>query len=261
MSGKLRRSLIRPASFLLAGLTLLAACSEGSRTLGIQVDFTLTPQPENQAPQPAGPKRVVNTEGTEIRLQTAYLAMWSVQLQTECDQPGFVWNKSWGPSLDWLISPAMAHSDSSPTLFGTPTIINLLAADGEPQSWGTLAPPADVYCGATWQVLAADEDAENLPEDTAMAGLSIVLAGTYGPDNQPLSLSSSRALSPSKRRFAIALNLDSEQKQAHVQLRLPYDRWFDGVDLDALARGDDSAITQLLQSISQTASVEVEVLN
>lgn len=251
---------IRPASLLLAGLTMLAACSEGSRNPGIQVSLTLTPQPQIQALQPAGPKQVVNTEGTEIRLQKAYLAMWSVQLQTECDQPGFVWNKSWRPSLDWLISPAMAHSESSPTLFGTPTVINLLAADGEPQVWGTLAPPADAYCGATWQVLAADEDAENLPSDTNMVGLSIVLEGTYGPDNQPLSLSSSRAFSPSKRIFAITLDLDSEQNQAIVQLQLPYDRWFDGLDLDALARGDDTAITQLLQSISQSATANVGVL-
>ncbi len=251
---------LRPVDLLLASTLLLGACSEGSRSTGVQVYFTLTPEPENHAPQPAGPKQFTNTEGTAIRLDKAYLAMWSVALHTDCDDSGFVWNRSWTPRLDWLISSAHAHTDASPTLLGTPTVVNLLASDGEPQDWGALAPSANAYCGATWQVLAADEDAENLPIDTNMVGLSLVLGGHYGADNQPFALSTSRAFSPAKRRFAIPLTLGAEQKQATAQLNIAYDRWFDSLDMDALARGDDTATTQLLQNISQTFRVDVQAL-
>lgn len=253
----MRHVRLHAVAWLLAS-TGLIACSEGSRTAGVTIDFTLTPQPVNHATQAAGPKPFNNTEGTEIRLQKAYLAMGSVELHTDCDEPGFVRNRSWVPRLEWLIGSAHAHTEASPTRLGIPTVVNLLAADGQPQGWSQLAPPVATYCGATWQVLAADEDAENLPADTDMVGLSLLLEGGYGPDNLPFSLTTSRALSPAKRRFAAALILGADQPQATVELNIPYDRWFDGLDMDALARSDDGAITQLLQNISQTATVLVE---
>lgn len=246
------------AGLALTGAMLLASCSQGSRTPGVQLRLTLTPQPVNHAPQVAGAKQITNTEGTVIQLDRAYLTLWSVQLQTDCDQPGFVRNRSWVPRLDWLISSAHAHTDASPTLLGTPTVINLLAADGMPQEWGLLTPPAGTYCGATWQVLAADADAQNLPADTDMVGLSLALEGTYGPDSTPFRVASSRALTPARRRFSLPLTLDAAHRQATAQLDIPYDRWFDGLDLDALAQGDDTATTQLLQTISQTLTAAVD---
>lgn len=44
-------------------------------------------------------------------------------------------------------------------------------------------------------------------------------------------------------------------EQLHLRLNLAYDTWFDGVDMAALARGEDNAVVQVLQAITNTASV------
>jgi hypothetical protein len=231
---------------------LLAACSDGQLRSGLQASWSIQTQPINHDPQPAGPKQWITTEGLEITLTAGWVVPSRADLAQSCDQPGFV-------AADWPawlgLGSAQAHIPASPTRLGTPTVVDLLAADSEALDLGAINPLPDSYCGSDWGIFAADEDAVGLDQTPQMLGLSVLLQGRYGPEQKAFELRSSRSLSPVQRRFPSLETLDTAGEQLHLRLNLAYDTWFDGVDMAALARGEDNAVVQVLQAISNTASV------
>lgn len=246
---RLRRGLA-----LVGVLALLAACSDGELRSGLQARWSIQTQPVNHDPQPAGAKRWTTTEGVDITLTAGWVVPSRADLAPTCDEPGFVrWD--W-PA--WLgLSRAQAHIPASPTRLGTPTVVDLLAADAEPLGLGVISPLPDSYCGSDWGIFAADEDAVGLDQTPQMLGLSVLLQGHYGPEQTVFELRSSRSLSPVQRRFPNLETLNTAGEQLQLRLNLAYDAWFDGVDMAALARGEDNAVVQVLQAISNTASVTV----
>lgn len=235
----------------------LAACSEGSRTPGITVLIQAAAVPQLAAYQIAGSKTITNTEGTQVVLERAYLTVSSVDLSRDCEQPGYSWIPTWQTPWDWIIPTAEAHGDAQPTTINEASVIDLLAADGAAMELGVLSPPAAIYCGLDAQILAASSETRNLPEDLDMLGMSIALDGYFGEDQTPFSVRSSRAFSPVLKRFPALENLESADDALRISLLLHYDRWFDGLDLSALAQQDGNAVTQLLQMISTSTSVQL----
>lgn len=232
----------------------LVACGDGELRSGLQADWFIQTQPINHDPQPAGPKQWTTTEGVEIRLTAGWLVPSRADLSLDCDQPGFVrWD--W-PS--WMgLGRAHAHIPTSPTRLGTPTVVDLLRADDVPLALGLISPLPQTYCGSDWGIFAADEDAVGLQDAPQLLGLSVLLQGHYGPEQTPFELRTSRSLSPVQRRFPALQSLSVPGQQLQLTLNLAYDTWFDGVDMDALARGEDSAVVQVLQAITRTAQVGV----
>ena len=229
--------------------------SSGSIEAGISVQLKLQHQQSPQAdgsllPRPAGSKRFTNSEGVSITLNQAYLTLWSITLEDNCQDPTFV-NST---PLDKLFSSAYAHADARPTRLSTPNIINLLTADTAVLALGTIAPPPGDYCGLTVEWLQADADTQYLPQDFDMVGRSVYLEGTYQVPTRnavPFVIDTGRSLPEAKRRFPVRMSLSAEQRQAEVRLYLVYDHWFDAVDftqLDQLSQ-QDLILNQVSQSV------------
>ncbi|WP_348675919.1 hypothetical protein [uncultured Abyssibacter sp.] len=232
---------------------LLGACGGGESSVGTQVHWLLQTTPLDTAPTPAGDKTFDNTEGVPVTLSQAYLVLSSVEITDDCASPSFVLRML----LDGLIGTAQAHTQSSDTRLGEPHVIDLTGDDADSTLLGTLSPPVASYCGGRWQIAAADDDAIGLPDDLDMVGYSLRLRGTYGDTDAAFELDVSLAPLPIERQFSGVLSLDSDHREASVTLSLHYDRWFDGVDMTALAQGDANARDQVLANLRAQLSLEV----
>jgi hypothetical protein len=136
---------------------------------------------------------------------------------------------------DWLIRPAHAHGDSSPTVLSVPTIVNALA---EPASLGELVPPAGRYCAVRYRVAPADADAVGLSAAPNMLGRSLLLrtvAGPLGSAEPPRELASQNAFELTR---SIELELSSEHRAARVHVGFDAERWLEVVDVRSLVDGD-----------------------
>lgn len=250
--------------FVIVGSLLSVQCGggggggSGSSEAGITVAFSAmvkqSPDATGQIPvQPAGAKTFVNTEGVRITLTKAYLTLWSVTLENTCNSaefavlPWFHW--------DWLIPSVQAHTDTTPTQLGIPNVINLLAAEDSVLTLGDIGPPPGNYCGLTVELLKADADAQYLPNEINMIDRTVYLEGQYIPLGSaqaiPFVIETGRALREAQRRYSVPLTLSSAQRQATTTLTIVYDRWFDGVDFNALTEPtqQDWIFNQITNSI------------
>ena len=205
--------------------------NSGSIQEGITVSFGAMPLSTTQK-LPAGNKTFKTTEGVQITLKKAFLVIWSVKLETECNSSNFV---QW---FDWLIPQAFAHAQATPTQLGVPNVIDLLNADGNLLKLGEIYPPPSTYCGATVELMKADEDTQYLPKETPMLNKVLYIEGEYIPigksDAIPFIIDLSKTPRPRNLKFPVSLILSSTKRAAQINFQINYDRWFDGVDFNML---------------------------
>ncbi|WP_164019932.1 hypothetical protein [Pyxidicoccus trucidator] len=235
-----------------ATLLCLAACAGGERVEGLELTLGLTTVRARPAVEAAGPRTLVNDQGTRASLTRALFTLGSVELMP-CEEAG------WRRLLRGLspVSTAWAHSVSSPRRLGTPHVVGLEREDGEVTALGTLRPPPGRYCRARLTFQPADADAEGLsaasagPEPMDMVGRSLHLRGTLSlPDSgesQPFDVSVGGQTSVDV--VLDGLTLSEEQPKAALVFTLAWDVWLDGVShLTPPARVD------LLGNVARSAS-------
>ncbi len=247
---------------ILALISLTSGCGGGGSTSseGTSVTFSVELKPPQDGagqpqPQSAGIKQFDNSEGTSIRINAGYLVLWSLTLESDCSDPSFT---SAAPWLDWFIGSAHAHAVANPLTLGVPHVINLNGADSQTIALGSIAPPANSYCGLTTELIKADADTQNLPLSPDMVGLSFYIQGEYlaanGIDWISFEIDSGKSLLPAKRLFALPMQLNSSQLNDSVTLQLPYHEWFDTVDFSQI--NSNTQIDLILFNITSTISLD-----
>lgn len=250
-----------PGFIVLGLILLLSACGGGgsSSSEGTSVSFKFELDPLHDSsgqaqPQLAGIKQFENSEGRSIKIQSGYLVLWSITLESDCAHRNFTSATPW---LDWFIGSAQAHAVSNEFTLGVPHVINLNATEAEPVTLGTIAPPVNDYCGITAELLKADSDTLNLPVTPDMVGLSFYIQGEYLSDNATdwisFEISSGKSLLPAQRLLALPIQLSAASLSDSVTLLIPYHRWFDAVDFSQI--NSSAQIDMILTNISSTISV------
>lgn len=249
---------------LLSSIVLIVSACEGggggsnSTSEGINVTFTAnhhqSPTATGEIPiLPAGEKTFFNTEGVKITLKQAYLVIWSVKLETNCNTSSFAqWLPNW---LDLFFPPLFAHAVTTPTQLGVPNVINLLTADSNTITLGTVYPAPASYCGLVVELMKADEDAQYLPKEVDMVNRVLYLSGEYWlpgtttPTTFVIDLA--KTPRPHYAKFPQLLVLSSDYRTAITEITLYYDRWFDAIDFSQLNEEfqQDWLLNQITESI------------
>lgn len=254
--------IFKTITHLLIIISLLTACNSGggdnSVEEGITVTVTATHQQSadalGQTPQiSAGVKTFHNSEGTLITLTKAYLTLWSVQLESDCNLPDFAQR---GRSLfNWLIPTVNAHAQVSPTRLAVPNVINLLDTDLTSMTLGVIQPPPNHYCGMSVEMLKADADTQHFPTDLDMVNRTLYLEGHYlvsgASQAIPFNVDTAKSLRPKYLLLPEVLNLSSSHRTAQLGIRIIYDRWFDGLNLPFLAT-DEIQQTLLFNNVTDS---------
>lgn len=221
--------------------------SSGSIQEGITVSFGATPLSTTQK-LPAGNKTFKTTEGVQITLKKAYLVIWSVKLETDCSSSNFV---QW---FDWLIPQAFAHAQATPSQLGVPNVIDILSDDRNILKLGEIYPPPATYCGSTVELMKADEDTQHLPKETPMLNKVLYIEGEYLPIGKseaiPFVIDLAKTPRPRNLKFPISLVLSNTNRIAQLNFKINYDRWFDGIDFNALSQ--ESQKDFLLNNVSNS---------
>ena len=252
-------------TLLLIISALLTACNSGggdnSVEEGITVTVTATHQQSADAlgqtsSVPTGIKTFPNSEGTLISLTKAYLTLWSVQLESNCNLPDFA---QWRRSLfNWLIPTANAHAPAAPTRLATPNVISLLDADLTSMTLGIIQPPPNSYCGMMVEMLKADEDTQHLPTDFEMVNRTLYLEGNYlmsGTSQAiPFSIDTAKTLRPKYLLLPATLDLSSSHRTAQLDIHITYDRWFDSLNLPVLMT-DEFQQTLLFNNVTESLKI------
>jgi len=143
--------------------------------------------------------------------------------------------------LDWLVPAAQAHAGEEHGGAGEApggAIVDVSAADGTRWELGEFSPPAGKYCGlraALVPVVAGTA----LPDGvTAMSG-GLYTSSCYYYESPPdttkhycFKLDVAGGSDDVVLVFDRPLLLSSGHKEAAVTVRVQYDRWFDGLDLE-----------------------------
>ncbi len=249
---------------LLAGVAvIMSACSSssGSTTEGIQVTLDVAAKPANVASQPAGAKTFTNDLGDSITLTKAYLVIASATIETSC---GVSFSAAAESFFDLLVPQAQAHTTTTPTSTGEPYVINILNVDGGLGSIGSVSPPAGDYCGVDIDLLAADDDTNNLPTGVGepdMIGKTIHIEGTYalaGGGEGDILLSTGAALQNRELLLSALIMLSKNNLNGSISVAINYDTWFDAVDLalleTATATNTDIGNTNVIQVLQNISS-------
>lgn len=241
---------------IFCSLCSLAACGGGgdsSSSDGIQVNFQLTHQQSvdatgNTPHAVAGQKTFKTREGVTVTLKQAYLVVWSVKLESECNSANFA-------LFNVLFPAAAAHTDTTPTQLGVPNVINLLADDAEVARLGEIYPPPGTYCGITVELLKADEDAVGLKDFSInMLNRVLYLEGEYTPLDStapiPFTIDVAKTPRPKSLRLTTPLILSATASTAHIGFVTHYDRWFDAVDFTQL--NQETQIDWVLNNVTDS---------
>ncbi len=214
------------------------SCTDSSS--GLAVDVELTP--------PA--KRSFETDrGYTVVLERAYLTVGSVEL-FECDSAeSSLLELPWGPRV------AFAHSVSTPTRLGVPQVVSLTDEGTSPLSLGSFGPPPGAYCSLTLGFEPADADAEHLPDDVELVGVTLWLEGSYRADSdEPIAFSAAtkRAVEGAASFSRVRLAED-ERTEARLLVTLPNAEWFSGIDF---SRADEQEIADaVLDNLADAVEV------
>lgn len=244
---------------LFGALCSLSACGgggESSTSEGIQANFQWVRQQSIDATgniphAVAGQKTFKTREGVTVTLKQAYLVVWSMKLESDCNSANFTW-------LNLLFPTAAAHTDTTPTQLGVPNVINMLAEDSEVTHLGEIAPPPGTYCGITVELLKADEDAVGLKDfPINMLNRVLYLEGEYTPlgGTAPISFTLDVAKTPRPKslRLPTPLILSTTAPTAQITVATQYDRWFDAVDFTQL--NQDTQIDWILNNVTESFKI------
>lgn len=229
---------------LFVTVVLVSACGGGSssESPGITVSFAISPEVMTQndnAQSSQIAKTFTNTEGTKITLKTAYLTVWSVELNSDCTNS--IFTKLPEKILNFMLPSAHAHADSSPMVLSTPFVININAEKENVVDIGSISPPPGNYCGASITFFPADEDARDLPESPNMIGRTLYIEGSYTETEGTttnFNIDLSTRLREKGLSFPTMLSLSSDNLASNKTIELNYSHWFDGVNFKQLASDD-----------------------
>jgi hypothetical protein len=240
----------------------LAGCSSssGSSSAGTSVVISVAPSPANAATVTASDKTFAHTSGT-ITLTKAYLVISSATIETDCSAMSF--SAALDGVLDIVVPPAHAHTSATPTSTGVPHVINVMGEDGALNSIGTLSPPTGDYCGVDIDLLAADIDAENRPEDVDMVGKTLHIEGTYSltaGGGGVVSISTGFSLINRELSLSALMMISDNNRNGSVDIAINYDTWFDMVDLDLLENGSSDQMDDELDQVLLNVSASIHQL-
>lgn len=195
--------------------------------------------------------------GFQVTLTRAFVTFSAVELE-RCTPPSV-----WRGLKSALYSEAHAHTPSTPTRLGDPTVVDLLEARSAPVRLGTLGPPPADYCIAKVTAGPADGHASGLPDLAQLLGSSVYFEGTFVGTGQAeaqsftLRAEGSTSARPTFERGAVArpLSLTGQSTRADVLLSLPFLRWFDGVDLEGSPA--EAQATQVLDQLTGSLAATV----
>ncbi len=252
-------------SIALASMALaLAGCN--SREEGTAVTFAAVLHSGRAAgtealPEEAALPRTFATDlGLQVTLEEAWVTLSGVEL-VPCAEVG------WRRLLRGLapIGVAHAHGELSPTQTGTPHVLSAGTEDLEAFSIGHLSPPAGDYCRIRLLLSPADDDAEDLPDET-FVGVTARLAGHFVPagggPSAPFSVTTAGSAT-AERVLAdapgggLTLSLSQEHLTGAVTFGLVYARWLEGLDLAAAET--DGSRAALLQNLLSSVELVPEI--
>lgn len=172
--------------------------------------------------------------GYHVRLDQFYLVLSKVELMP-CPgaQQISVLRELFGPSV------AYAHGQNTMTAWAVPNVLAPLV-DDHPVSIAVLHPSAIAYCSIRVALEAADADAERMPEEIDMNGLSMFVTGTYGVGSSAPGWSflyqsfvattmDLPLVDPAGK--PVAVNLSADNLSVRLRIELAYQHMFDGLSL------------------------------
>jgi hypothetical protein len=172
--------------------------------------------------------------GYHVQLDQLYIVLSRIEL-VPCPgaRAGSVLRELFGTSV------AYAHGQNTMTAWAVPNVLAPLV-DNSPVAIAVLHPPAIAYCGVRVALEAADADAERMPSEIDMSGLSMFLTGTYGMDAQSAGLSflydsyaSSTLVLPLRDSTGnpAAVELSEDNLQVRLRIEIAYQHMLDGLAL------------------------------
>jgi hypothetical protein len=214
----------KPSLLLL--LLLLLSCVTGcvAREPGTSVEVEVAAVSST----PDARSQLTSDLGYHVRLEQLYIVLSRIEL-VPCPgaQRATVWRELWGRSV------AHAHGQNTMTSWAVPNVIAPLA-DSTPVSIAVLHPPAIAYCSIRVALDAADADAERMPPEIDMNGLSMFMTGTYGMDAQHAGLSflyDSYVSSSMVLPFAAPIVLSEDNLHIKLRIDFAYQHMLDGLTL------------------------------
>jgi hypothetical protein len=243
---------------LLVMLTL-NACTEtsGLASGGTSIDFDAAPSPSIATPQNAGAKTFSNDLQYSITLTRAYLVLTNIEVRNDCDKDFSVDAED---ILNFFLPTAQAHTIATPTATGEPYVVNLLAEDNSGISIGSVSPPTGNYCGATIELIAADEDSFNLPTGAGepdLVGKSLFIEASYtqsaanGGNSGSILINTSASLRKRELLLSPAISIEPGTPSAELSLAIQFDTWFNNVDLATLQTELTSGFNPLATNTNQ----------
>jgi hypothetical protein len=177
---------------------------------------------------------LVSDAGYHVQLEQMYFVLSRVEL-VPC--PGAqrisVLRELFGPSV------AHAHGVNTMTAWAVPNVIAPLV-DSAPVSIAALHPPAIAYCSLRIALEAADADAERMPSEVDMNGLSMFVTGSYGfGESAPgigflyESFAASRMDLPivDSAGHPAPITLSADNLHARLRVEIAYQQLFNGLTL------------------------------
>ncbi|MGH8429994.1 MAG: hypothetical protein ACREUF_06295 [Solimonas sp.] len=221
----------------LVSLALLGGCNQtGSAEEGIEVSTgAVNERSGATAKHEADPTTQTfnRADGRQIDLQKGFLNLLPFELEP-CGVALQLY------PLDWLLPRAQAHAgEEHGGVDGADgAIIDVSMADGTRWELGEFSPPAGKYCGLR-VALVPVTSATAAPDAVDMSGSGLYAAPCYFYDSPAdpsrhycFKLNVAGGSDDAVLVFDRPLVLDSQRKEAAVTIKVLYDRWFDGLNLD-----------------------------
>ena len=196
--------------------------------------------------------------GYAVQLDQLYIVLSKVELIPCADpRPMALLHALFGTSV------AHAHGKSSPTTWAVPNVLAPLL-DSRPVSLTVLHPPARAYCSIRISLEAADADAERMPQEIDLNGLSMLVTGTYGTDGSRPGVSFSyESYVSSTMELPIVdstgapapISLSEDNLNVSLRIELAYQHLFDGLALfpGSFSTFGDIVLSQLLDHATAIA--------
>ena len=207
---------------------------------------------------------LVNDNGYHIQLEQLYLVLSRVELVPcpDAQRASSVWSELFGPSI------AHAHGVSTMTASAVPNVLAPLV-DTKPITVALLHPPAIAYCSLRVTLEAADADAERMPSEIDMHGLSMFETGSYGlggtsPDTvfryeSFVGSTMDHPLTDSAGNSAPVV-LSSDLMHVRLRVEVAYQELFDGLALfpGAFSTFGDVVVSRALMHMQVVALTDLQ---
>jgi hypothetical protein len=220
----------RSSTLLCTALLLSsAACIVREPGTSVTVEVVALQPSADEAAQ-----QLATDQGYSVTLDQLYLVLSRVELLPCPEATSFnLYRELFG------VSVAHAHGQNTETAWAVPNVLAPLQ-DAGPVAFAMLQPPARAFCALRVTLAAADADAERMPTDIDMNGLSLAIAGTYSDEPNvagvPFFYESYAATSMDlplldTQHQPTRVELSEDRLQVKLRVELAYQRLFDGLPL------------------------------